>query len=46
MGVESVSCDRLGWNGEGAEEWKEIGNGGLVELGKLFKMELALIQLG
>ena len=38
-GVERVQCDRLGWKGEGADDWKEIGKGGAVELGKLMETE-------
>jgi len=41
--VGSVLCDQLDWKGEGAEEWKEIGKGGAVELGKL---ELGIFQIG
>ena len=38
-GVERVQCDSLGWKGEGADDWKEIGKGGAVELGKLMQTE-------
>jgi len=44
--VGRVLCDRLDWKGEGAEEWKEIGKGGVVDLGKLIKMELGIFQIG
>jgi len=44
--VGSVLCDRLDWKGEGAEEWKEIGKGRAVELGKLIEMELGIFQIG
>ena len=44
--VGGVLCDRLDWKGEGAEEWKEIGKGGVVELGRLIKMELGIFQIG
>jgi len=43
-GVGSVLCDRLGWKGEGAEDWKEIGKGGAVELGKLVETGLLIFE--
>jgi len=43
-GVGSVPCDQLGWKGEGAEDWKEIGKGGAVELGKLVETGLLIFE--
>jgi len=43
--VGSIKCERLDWVGEGAEEWRWVGKGGAVDLGKLIETQLMIFRL-